>query len=249
MQISKIFNMLYGDDNKKIVGIIKKYFHLYSQIVEEKLLKEAALEAQYVSCTEIVPYDFFKDRCSICASKIRIKYFGNPILIFTDLKDSTKILKYFEDMDNVCLYIGYIYYSTAMLAEILDLIGGKIVEVTDDGTYSIILDENLDRLENFVKDIKNESIHTNKYISDYFDKSDSNEIFFLSEQCSLVEKLRCLIFVVFMMFNIAINKKLKENKYDAFFATRVGCVQGHCKITRIDIEGHLKVDKLIGRTV
>jgi hypothetical protein len=158
-------------------------------------------------------------------------------------------------MDNVCLYIGYIYYSTAMLAEILDLIGGKIVEITGDGTYSIITDENLDKLKisylytNFVKEIKNESIHMNKYFSDYFDKFDSNEISFLSKQCSLDEKLRCLIFVVFMMFNIAINKKLKENEYDAFFATRVGCVQGPCKITRIDIDGHLKVDKLIGRTV
>ena len=46
-----------------------------------------------------------------------------------------------------------------------------------------------------------------------------------------------------------INKKLKSLYPDIKFATRVGCKFGNCKITRFEIDGHIKLDKLIGTIV
>jgi hypothetical protein len=59
-------------------------------------------------------------------------------------------------------------------------------------------------------------------------------------------KLGLFIYYIFAIFNIGINKKLKSLYPDIKFATRVGCKFGNCKITRFEIAGHIRLDKLIG---
>lgn len=233
--------------NENIVTLIKKYQTLYLDIldtrIEEGLL---ALEGS-ISQTILVPNDFFDNKSTpSCDGKLKYRDFGETFIIFNDLKGSTEILRKCENLNKICLYTGYIFYSSKLLAEILDLLGGKIVEITGDGNYSIIQkkDFNNEKYENMINKLRTFDIDEKE-----LEKYENLVTYYDDEINQKSNKLGLFIYFIFAIFNIGINKKLKSLSYDIEFATRVGCKFGNCKITRFEIDGHIKLDKLIGTIV
>ncbi len=232
--------------NENIVTLIKKYQTLYLDIldtrIEEGLL---ALEGS-ISQTILVPNDFFDKNSISCDRELKYRDFGETFIIFNDLKGSTEILRKCENLNKICLYTGYIFYSSKLLAEILDLLGGKIVEITGDGNYSIIQkkDFNNEKYENMINKLRTFDIDEKE-----LEKYENLVTYYDDEINQKSNKLGLFIYFIFAIFNIGINKKLKSLSYDIEFATRVGCKFGNCKITRFEIDGHIKLDKLIGTIV
>ena len=125
--------------SSQLIKLVEKYLQLYFELIEPRPRTKMLLEERYVTTTDLVPNDFFKDESSSkCNKDIIYLDFGNSYIIFNDLKNSTKILTECERLEKKCIYISYIYYTSKLLADILDLMGGKIVEITGDGNYSII---------------------------------------------------------------------------------------------------------------
>jgi len=232
--------------NENIVTIIKKYQTLYLDIldtrIEEGLL---ALEGS-ISQTILVPNDFFDKNSISCDRELKYRDFGETFIIFNDLKGSTEILRKCENLNKICLYTGYIFYSSKLLAEILDLLGGKIVEITGDGNYSIIQkkDFNNEKYENMINKLRTFDIDEKE-----LEKYENLVTYYDDETNQKSNKLGLFIYYIFAIFNIGINKKLKSLYPDIKFATRVGCKFGNCKITRFEIAGHIRLDKLIGTIV
>ena len=242
----------------KIMKIIYRYIDLYIQTLKNPK-EELSIRESFITHTEIVPKDFFNDGgISHCGNKdVLVKEFGRPIILFNDLKNSTKILEEAECANEECIYISYMQYSSQMLADILDLMNGSMIESTGDGNYSILFDEKIDRryiaqlIEGFITE--NRNIITTKMFNDYLNYFDEDEIYFIKRitfldfiDPSYSSTLRSFFFKIFSTFNILINKKL-PTKYH--FHTRTGCLQGKCKITRIRIDKHISQDKLIGSVV
>lgn len=253
----------HGEENYgNVANIINEYIAFYIDKLKEIIVKrEAALLTEAMNClttvTTIVPHDFFDSgKVEKCSDELFMKDFNNPTILFTDLKDSTRILEKCEYMNRTCLYTGYIYYSSCLLADILNLVNGKIVEITGDGTYSII-EENNDKMNNVLKQFyKNFDLYEidicdlYNYIHIIGDLP--YELIHLrrcSDSTNSDTRFRNFIFCIFTKFNIEINKFLEANKIDISFFSRVGCKKGPCKITRFKIDGHIHVDKLIGSTV
>ena len=267
--------------HKEIFEILEKYIQLIQEFLERERLEETT-HLDYITNTSIVPHDFFSDEnreLSSCDNEqnILFKDFGKPIILFNDLKNSTKLIEELECKGQLCIYAIYMYYSSKMMGEILDELNGKIVECTGDGHYSIFLEDGMDdeyikdKSRNFFDDVEDNLNHDNfidiqnyimtfnfdeiKYISpylfhDWYERR--NRHFYFRETFDFEEKLssqiRILFFYVFAIFNTKVNSIL-ENRVSNQFLTRIGCKQGLCKITRIVCNGHIKQDKLIGAVV
>lgn len=249
------------DNSYENVGnIINKYIVIYvnklKEIIDKResgLLRESV---NYMTVTSIVPHDFFESgKNERCSDKLFMKDFNNPTILFTDLKDSTKILEKCESIGRTCIYTGYIYYSSCLLADILNLVNGKIIEITGDGTYSIIEEDNDNKVDNVLRafyntfnlyEIDEDDLH--KYVGEL-----SHDIYYELRRCKDAAdrdiRFRNFIFCIFTKFNIEINKFLEANRINFSFFTRVGCKKGPCKITRFEIADHVRVDKLMGSTV
>lgn len=232
------------EDNsyENVANIINKYIVIYvnklKEIIDKResgLLRESV---NYMTVTSIVPHDFFESgKIERCSDKLFMKDFNNPTILFTDLKDSTKILEKCESLGRTCIYTGYIYYSSCLLADILNLVNGKIVEITGDGTYSIIEEDNDNKIERFLKafyssynlnDIDNIDLFT--YINIVGElPGDIHSIRRCYEVANIDIKLRNFIFCIFTKFNIEINKFLEAYGIDISFFTRVGCKKAHAK--------------------
>lgn len=238
----------------QLKNIINKYFRKYLELIEPIPRTKASLEERFITTTELVPYNFFEDATSKrCDDKLKYKDFGNPYIVFNDLKNSTEILKECETIGKESIYIGYIYYTSKILADVLDLLGGKIVEITGDGNYSII-DESKFRSFRFQTlygelDSLLSNFNVKRDFKSYQSLFAKEELNGLNDDRKNYEKLRKLFFDIFSVFNIQVNKKLRMNRYNFEFAMRVGCKQGDCKITRFSIDKHIKQDKLIGSVV
>ncbi|MCK5294889.1 MAG: hypothetical protein KAJ49_09570 [Arcobacteraceae bacterium] len=256
--------------NSRMAEIVYNYIKIFLENLQKR--DQVSLEeARYITTSEIVPTDFFDDGnrgYSSCDNdqKVLSKDFGFPYILFNDLKNSTKILDELESSNNLCIYSLYIYFSSKMLGEVLDLLDGSMIECTGDGNYSIFTEEKFDFEElrdlgiQFFNHIDNDSnisrIDYSLYCEhlryklvtplSFFKKypyyRDSMRRSFNNSS----EVIRCLFFHIFMLFNIEINKVLRMQNP---FLTRIGCVKGKCKITRIEVDGHIKQDKLIGSAV
>lgn len=247
------------DLSQHVFSIINHYADKYITILHGLSRPKLSVESmQYVTMTQIVPNDFFDDNVEKCSKDIFYKNFGDPIIIFNDLKDSTKILKTFEILGYECLYIAYIKYSSEMLSKLLDLLDGKIVENTGDGNYAII---EKGYVCHEIKKIKFPSDEYSRFC-DYIELFDKNEypkfknsgiapLKNLLYDTADADDLRYFLFILFAIFNIKINHELKKigALQSIQFATRVGCKQGDCKIVRIEIDKHICQDKLIGSIV
>lgn len=253
-----------GEENYgNVANIINKYILIYvnklKEIIHKRESRLLTESMNLTTVTNIAPHDFFDSgKVEKCSDELFMKDFNNPTILFTDLKDSTKILEKCEYMKRTCLYTGYIYYSSCLLADILNLVNGKIIEITGDGTYSIIEEENDDKmkkvLEQFYKDFNFHNIDVNDlYTYTHLVGELPFDLHYFIRRCIEVPKsdvnIRNFIFCIFTKFNIEINTFLEANRIDISFFTRVGCKKGPCKITRFKIDGHVHVDKLIGSTV
>ena len=230
--------------NENIVTIIKKYQNLYLDILDTRIVEGLLTLEHHISQTALVPNDFFDNKSTpSCDGKLKYKDFGETFILFNDLKGSTEILRKCENLNKICLYTGYIFYSSKLLAEILDLLGGKIVEITGDGNYSIIQkkDFNNEKYENMINKLRTFDIDEKE-----LEKYENLVTYYDDETNQKSNKLGLFIYYIFAIFNIGINKKLKSLYPDIKFATRVGCKFGNCKITRFEIAGHIRLDKLIG---
>lgn len=208
--------------------IINKYSEMYCNLFQ-KIDKEGLTSESAITVTNIVPHDFFNDEKALQMNKdIKYRQFGKVFILFNDLKDSTRILEKCEIRQKEYMYTGYIYYSTKLLAEVLDLLGGKIVEITGDGNYSIIEKTNFN---------KSKFIELNNELGKRIHLDIESE------------DLKLFIYGIFSKFNDKINKVLITEHYDFSFIMRVGCALGNCKITRFKIDGHVEQDKLIGSIV
>ncbi len=253
--------------------IVEKYIK-YTTIAMEKAIGREDIylikEANFITNTTLVSNTFFDngDIYGSCNNEdVKFKDFGKVIILFNDLKASSLLLEYLEDEDQTCLYAIYMYYSTKMLAEILEQIGGKVVESTGDGNYSILQDIKyldisviLQKANNFFdKYFHSDKIITTDEWKIYMEEFEGEQLLtniFSGNKISVLllsvrgdlfsEYLRCLFFTIFSAFNIRINDFLS---IDIPFFTRVGCKSGICKITRIEIDGHIQQDKLIGSVV
>jgi len=267
---------------QEILQIIEKYIQIIKEVLERERLNEEIIQLDYITNTEIVSHDFFSDdngEISSCDNEqnILFKDFGKPIILFNDLKSSTRLLEELECKGELCIYAIYMYYSSKMMGEILDILNGKMVECTGDGNYSIFLENEIDE-ENF-KDKSWEFFYELEYlfrdkdfrnIQNYIMSFDIDEIKYISPwllndwnerryrhfnfrslfHCEekLNNQIRVLFFYIFSVFNIKINSLL-EDRINNKFLTRIGCKVGACKITRIISNGHIKQDKLIGAVV
>lgn len=240
--------------NENIVTIIKKYQNLYLDILDTRIVEGLLTLEHHISQTALVPNDFFDNKSTpSCDGKLKYKDFGETFILFNDLKGSTEILNKCEKLNNICIYTGYIFYSSKLLAEILDLLGGKIVEITGDGNYSIIQKKDFNK-KNF-KDIYDELSEVDENNNEFnilkeeLEEYENLVTYYDDETNQKSNNVGLFIYFIFAIFNIGINKKLKSLSYDIEFATRVGCKFGNCKITRFEIDGHIKLDKLIGTIV
>ena len=254
-----------------IQKIINKYIQLLLKVMDTDI--EALSLEEYITKTSIVAKDFFDDKTKnyTCDkdNKVLLKDFGSPVILFNDLKSSTNLLKEFEKDGLECIYVAYMQYSSQLLADILDLFGGNIVECTGDGNYSIFTEEEIDENaifregEDFLKndflrfcsasqdDVKNYYQHLNyngqnKRYS--FRRLIQYPCNYTANKASIPQYIRKLFFHIFTIFNIEINKKLPSH-IKTLFLTRTGCLKGACKITRIQINNHILQDKLIGSVV
>lgn len=239
----------------RIENIIKNYIKNYIDSLEILTLESG--NEDYTTTTKILNIN-----------DLGLLNYGNVIVLFTDIKNSTQILETCEKNSILNVYTNYINFSSKLLGEILTNFNGRIIESTGDGNYSIInltkddfikklynKNENIERKslkilldemskETFYKDIKN------KTYLDIFDEKEQNySLKELEDISSLDEKLRTLFFIIFAKFNIEINNIDLLKKYDIKFATRIGCKIGSCKITNITVDGHINQDKLIGTVV
>lgn len=246
---------------RKIAQLIEQIIENYTSKIKEiiskreiRLLTESAL---YMTKTTLAPHDFFNSgKVERCSDELFIKDFNRPTILFTDLKGSTNILKECERLGITCLYTGYIYYSSRLLADILDFVNGKIVEITGDGTYSIIEEINDNKI-NRVLDAFYDTYNLNNIKDELYEyihlvgelPYNLNQLHNCMEANNRDIRFRNFIFCIFTRFNIEINKFLEMRAIDVSFFTRVGCKKGPCKITRFNIEKHVFVDKLIGSTV
>jgi hypothetical protein len=228
-----------------LIKITEKYLHLYLETIEPISRRKMSVEEKLITTTELVTHDFFEDESVLkCNDDITYRKFGSSFIIFNDLKNSTSILEECESIGKECICISYIYYTSKLLADILDLIVGNIVEITGDGDYPIIRE--LD-FKNFKFKVLYDDLGD---LFDYFDiKRDSKthetlfderELEGIEDKGNNCEKLRQLIFCIFAVFNIKVNQKLKTYQYNFNFAMRVGVKQGDCKITRFTIDNHIK---------
>ena len=254
-------------EKDKILKIIFKYIELLKDTLSDSG-KNLSFES-FITSTTLVANDFFDGNLSRCSQdkKILLKDFGTPTILFNDLKNSTKLLEEIEHSNIDCLYVAYMYYSSQMIADILDLFGGVMVECTGDGNYSIFTEDridikSIDKLgKDFLKNYNEEiSLHAQQEYMSNFDDSELEGIdrvysvfnhqclqeVFKSAVCSSC--IRRLFFRIFLMFNVEINK-IASGYINNKFLTRVGCKKGACKITRIQIDNHIKQDKLIGSVV
>lgn len=248
--------------NSEIGYIINKYIDFILKSFQDYNEKRILLE-NYTTKTEIVPHNFFDDKSTLLCTdnNVLLREFNSPIILFNDLKNSTKILESFESFNLSCGYTAYIYYSSKMLGEILDLFDGQMIECTGDGNYSIFLQEkiNITKIRKYCNDFINKDLDfvaLEEYIKDF----DEKEIRFAFHNFNSLKKtfhryflnddnfIRYAFFTIFATFNIEINKYVvPKMKYP--FLTRVGCIQGDCKISRINIPNHIIQDKLIGSVV
>lgn len=249
---NKQFNSEIGYIINKYIELILKSFNKYE---EKRILLE-----NYTTQTTIVSNDFFDDKKALLCTddNILLREFNSPIILFNDLKNSTKVLEFFESLNLSCTYTAYIYYSSKMLGEILDLFDGQMIESTGDGNYSIFLKEkiNIKRIHKLGNNFMD--IDLNFYaLKEYMHNFSSNEIsdfrhtircVYCRNKISESEYIRLLFFTIFATFNIEVNKYL-ERQIKNSFLTRVGCMQGNCKISRINIPNHILQDKLIGSIV
>lgn len=248
---------------KKSLNLLKLINKYYEQIEKLFIIEESVAleEMRYITTTEIVSPDYFNSGKRICDTddKVFYKEFDNIYVIFNDIEKSTKILEYCEKNNLICLYIGYIKYSSELLAEILNYFDGKMVEITGDGNYSIIenldknllyklIDDNYDLFKEFRKirydcccnyELHLQQLKCHEYIYNlkYLNLNETKNI------------IRCLLLCVFNIFNFKINKLLEKKHIKICFNTRIGCEYGSCKITRFIIGNYLKQDKLIGKIV
>lgn len=244
----------------KIKQIIEKYQRLFLELLREEQIRENRLMKleSFTSETKIVPHDFFSD-ADICGTKDKIpcKDFGKPIVIFTDLKKSTLLLEYFLSKNAECLYVAYIYYSSSVIAETLDLMKGKLVEITGDGTYALILENEIDevKIRSMHHTFVDESFRKDRFCSgeewhEYLAEFDSKEIDTIQNMPTDLDCiLRHLFFLIMASFNIPINKELKRHSFTKPFLTRVGCKIDQCKIVHYKISGHISQQKLLGMAV
>lgn len=237
---------------KEISEIINKYSELYKKQFKEEIILESALE-NFNTLTRLSGKDIFQNN----KNQIKFEDFEKTIILFTDLKNSTNILKKCEN-NNILIYIAYMHYSTMLLAEILNLFNGNLIESTGDGTYSIIPNNQMS-MNNAIDDIviKNGSmIRTNSEVLKYYSIFDIHEMNYIFEENSskinsfpYPERIRTLFFLIFAIFNTNINEISQLKKLDIKFLTRIGCKIGSCKVTRLEIYQHISQDKLIGSIV
>lgn len=240
--------------SSQLIKLVEKYLQLYFELIEPRPRTKMSLEERYVTTTDLVPNDFFEDESSSkCNKDIIYRDFGNSYIIFNDLKNSTKLLDESEKLGKEYIYMGYIYYTSKLLADILDLLSGKIVEITGDGNYSIIkkIDFKSFRFKILYDKLDDLFVYFNvkKDFKSYQSLFDEFELNGLDDDKQTHEQLRQFIFCIFTVFNIEVNRKLKVYQYNFDFAMRVGCKEGNCKITRFNIANHVRQDKLIGSVV
>jgi len=268
--------------NNEIIQIIQKYIQIIKEILERERLQEEMSNKSYITNTEIVPHDFFSDingklsRCD-AGNKVLFKEFGKPIILFNDLKNSTKLIEELECKNELCIYAIYMYYSSKMMGEILNILNGKMVECTGDGHYSVfledeindryIMDESVDffcdlirssdlvEIQNYILTFDADEVKylhgSRRFQGLYYSMRSSHEFkIFIKNLYSngISDNIRTLFFYIFAIFNIEVNSILKHRVNNKFL-TRIGCKQGLCKITRVNINGHIKQDKLIGAVV
>lgn len=248
--------------NSEIGYIINKYINLILKSFKDYKEKRILLES-YTTTTEIVPHNFFDDKNTLLCTddNVLLREFNSPIILFNDLKDSTKILEFFESLNLSCAYTAYIYYSSKMLGEILDLFNGQMIECTGDGNYSIFLQEkiNITKIRKYCNDFINDDLDF-VALKEYKMNFEEKEIRFGFHNFNSFRNtfhrlflnddsfIRYAFFTIFATFNIEVNKYLGL-KIKNPFLTRVGCMQGNCKISRINIPNHILQDKLIGSIV
>lgn len=236
----------------KIADIINKYSDLYKKQFKEEFIHESVIE-NFNTLTRLRGKDIFLNN----KNQIKVEDFEKTIILFTDLKNSTNILKKCEN-NNILIYIAYMHYSTMLLAEILNLFNGNLIESTGDGTYSIIPNNQMST-NNAIDDIviKNGSmIRTKSEVLKYYSIFDIHERNYIFEENSskinsfpYPERIRTLFFLIFAIFNTNINEISQLKKLDIKFLTRIGCKIGSCKVTRLEIYQHISQDKLIGSIV
>jgi hypothetical protein len=224
----------------KIATIIYQYAELFLEKINKVEMDSISLEKGIITVTNIVPYDFFE------GEKGALKDFGTLTILFNDLKKSTKLLEDLEEEDILHYYSYYMYYSSKMLSEILNLFDAKMVECTGDGNYSIFEEEHSQLLKEY--DYFESLCYNKNEFNNYLNNFDEREKKFItSSPYSFDEKLRQLFFYIFYIFNIQVNKCFPSD-FSNKFLTRVGCVTGKCQIMRI-VNSHIRQDKLIGSVV
>ncbi|MCG3655061.1 hypothetical protein L5F28_11050 [Aliarcobacter butzleri] len=134
-----------------------------------------------------------------------------------------------------------------------------MIECTGDGNYSIFLQEKIDikKIRKYSNDFIDNDLDFTALLN-YMDNFEYKEINFInllvnnSFYRNIIlnnsQFIRLVFFTIFATFNIEINKYL-DSKITNPFLTRVGCMQGNCKISRINIPNHILQDKLIGSIV
>jgi hypothetical protein len=250
-----------GNEKNNILDIeklINQYSIKFKRLLEyEKEIYAYEKLEEVTTITRLVDDDFFdigNGNMNICdyEKKIFYKEFKDIYVIFNDIENSTKILEYCEKNNLLCIYIGYIKYTSELLSEILNYFNGRMIEITGDGNYSII--ENLNKIKwydlikfnlNYLKN--NVYYFYRKYciICSKPSWEDIEKIKYFEGEESIVSLLR----IIFYIFNREINNLLKNMNIAICFNMRFGCKYGDCKITRFQIKNHVVQDKLIGRIV
>jgi hypothetical protein len=228
-EIEKIIDSNFQEFKRKI-SIIEFYYSNESHTTKTNLSKDS-FTAYMVKEGDIYPFNNGK----------------NITVLFNDLKNSTKLIQDLLTKDKIEYYSNYMFYSSKMLSEILELFDGKMVESTGDGNYSIFESLRKDRINDEYFEYKIRHFYKLEF-QEYIKNFDEKEINFINYKADTDDKkLRQLIFYIFFLFNEKVNKLLYGDiKYK--FLTRVGCATGECYITRIENE-HIKQDKLIGEVV
>lgn len=242
----------------KIEYIIEKYIKNYINSLE--LLTHESSNENYNTITKINNQSDIKD--------LELANYGNVIVLFTDIKNSTQILETCEKKSILFVYSNYINFSSKLLGEIITIFKGRIIESTGDGNYSIInltkedFDEILNtnknkfvkkRLKEIINEMSEEKFYKDMKNKTYLDIFDENEQNYILDRIEIIssldEKLRTLFFTIFAKFNSEINKLDILEEHNIKFATRIGCKIGSCQITNIIVNGHINQDKLIGTVV
>jgi len=101
---NKQFNSEIGYIINKYIELILKLFNKYE---EKRILFE-----NYTTQTAIVSNDFFDDKKALLCTddNILLREFNSPIILFNDLKNSIKVLEFFESLNLSCTYTAYILF-------------------------------------------------------------------------------------------------------------------------------------------